>query len=196
MQRLITTSLVMGYNPCPDFPEARVSGLLGEGKTPLEILDLKGVTIQERLWCLLRTDIIDRQPLAELACDFAAIGMPAFKYKFRDDKRVAAALDYARVAAKGLATDTGISAQLQILNSILVDISTKMYAGGDWAAAQAVLAVYYALHGHAFDVVHRLDVMYNAKSISQQAFEQTLSLTRKCLVKLYTDGRVQTELAL
>ena len=67
---IITTEQIMSWNPCDRYNESIVSGLIGDGKTPIEITELE-IPIEDRLWVLLRPDIIPEMALHSIACDFA-----------------------------------------------------------------------------------------------------------------------------
>ena len=60
----------MNWEPCSEYTESRVKELIGKGKTPLEILELE-IPAEDRLWVVLRNEIIPENDLHELACKFA-----------------------------------------------------------------------------------------------------------------------------
>ena len=72
----ITVKKIMSWNPCSEYPESRVKELIGKGKTPLEICDLE-ISAKDRLWVLLRNEIIPENDLHELACKFAEQALKA-----------------------------------------------------------------------------------------------------------------------
>ena len=49
----ITTKMIMGKNPCVDWPEEKVLKTIGKGKTLLELANLK-ISISDRIWVITR----------------------------------------------------------------------------------------------------------------------------------------------
>ena len=101
---IITTEQIMSWRPCGRYDESIVSGLIGDGKTPLEIAELE-ITIEDRLWVLLRTDIIPEMALHSIACDFAQSVA-----HFSTDPRVQAAIDAKRKWVAGKISDKELEA--------------------------------------------------------------------------------------
>ena len=67
----------MSWKPCEEnYDEAKVKSLIGNGKTPLEICDLK-IPAEDRLWVVLRPEIIPENDLQEMACKFAEQALKA-----------------------------------------------------------------------------------------------------------------------
>ena len=50
----ITVEMIMDKKPCVDWTEERVRGYIGKGKTIKEILNLKDVYADSRIWCVTR----------------------------------------------------------------------------------------------------------------------------------------------
>jgi len=93
----LTVELVLSWHPCcPPYDEQRLRELLGDGRTPLEICDLKEVPIVDRLWALLREEVFSKKDLQLLACDFAEQILPLF-----EPERDAATATFASAAAVG-----------------------------------------------------------------------------------------------
>ena len=73
----ITVKKIMSWNPCEEnYDEARVKELIGNGKTPLEICNLK-IPAEDRLWVFLRSEMIPENDLHEMACKFAENALKA-----------------------------------------------------------------------------------------------------------------------
>src|SRR5574337_1565285 len=71
----LTPELVFSWGPCEDYTQDVLESLLGDGKTPLEIIDgyeAAGVPADDVLWLLLRPEIVPERELHLLACDYAA----------------------------------------------------------------------------------------------------------------------------
>jgi len=101
---IITTEQIMSWHPCDRYNEGIVSDLIGDGKTPIEITELE-ITIEDRLWVLLRNDVIPEMDLHSLACDFAQ----EVAY-LNPDPRVQAAIDAKRKWIAGKISDKELEA--------------------------------------------------------------------------------------
>ncbi len=100
----ITTNQIMLWKPCPDYTRARVAELIGKGKTPLQILDLN-IPAVDRLWVVLREEIIPRREMGLLACDYATAALPIWQAQYPNDERPADCLAVARRYWRGEATE-------------------------------------------------------------------------------------------
>ena len=47
----ITVKKIMALNPCLGWTEERLRKLIGKGKTPLDCLSIKGVSVDDKIWC-------------------------------------------------------------------------------------------------------------------------------------------------
>jgi len=93
----ITVREIMKLGPC--YTKEQVKDLIGEGKTPLEILDLS-ISKNDKFWLLLRSEYISERNLHLLACDFAQEVA-----HMNPDPRVQAAIDAKRLWIDGKITD-------------------------------------------------------------------------------------------
>ena len=50
----ITAEMIMDKEPCEDWTEERVRKYIGKGKTLKEILEIKEVSEEDRIWCVTR----------------------------------------------------------------------------------------------------------------------------------------------
>ena len=50
----ITVEMIMDKKPCEDWTEERVRGYIGKGKTLEQILKLKDVSPDDKIWCVTR----------------------------------------------------------------------------------------------------------------------------------------------
>jgi len=124
---IITTEQIMSWRPCGRYDESIVSGLIGDGKTPLEIAELE-ITIEDRLWVLLRQDIIPEIQLHSLACDFAQ----AVSH-LNQDPRVQAAIDAKRKWIAGKISDK----ELEAAREATWEAAMAAARAAAWAAAMA-----------------------------------------------------------
>ena len=72
--KTITVDDIMSWDPCDLYDLAVIEEFIGFGKTPLEILDLD-IPGEDRLWVVLREEIIPARELHLLACDFAEVAL-------------------------------------------------------------------------------------------------------------------------
>ena len=95
----ITVEGIMKLEPCYTYTKEKVRGLIGEGKTPLEILDLP-ISKNDKFWLLLRSEYIPERQLHLLACNFAQ----EVAY-LNPDPKVQAAIDAKRLWVDNKITD-------------------------------------------------------------------------------------------
>ena len=106
---MITVEQIMTFMPCSDYLEPRVRELIGDGKTPLEILNLD-IPAMDRLWVVLRPEIIPERELRLLACAFARTSLPLYERDYPEDARPRTAIETAERYARGSATREELAA--------------------------------------------------------------------------------------
>ena len=124
---IITTEQIMSWRPCGRYNESIVSDLIGDGKTPIEITELM-IPAEDRLWVLLRQDIIPEIQLHSLACDFAQ----AVSH-LNQDPRVQAAIDAKRKWIAGKISDK----ELEAAREATWEAAMAAARAAAWAAAMA-----------------------------------------------------------
>ena len=145
----ITVEQIMSWGPCDDYPEPRVLELFGDHKsvTPIEILDYPGIPVADRLWVLLREDIIPARELREFACDCAERVLPLWDARYPDDARPRDCIAVARRYARGEATkkelDAGCAAAYAAADAF-ASAAYAAYAAMDAAYVAAYVAAYAA----------------------------------------------------
>lgn len=50
----ITTEMILSKNPCSEWTEKRIASFIGKGKTLLQIAKLKGIPIEDIVWCVTK----------------------------------------------------------------------------------------------------------------------------------------------
>jgi len=123
----ITVREIMKLGPCSYYSEEKVTDLIGEGKTPLEILDLE-IPKSDKFWLLLRPESIPLRQLHTLACDFAQ----EVAY-LNPDPRVQAAIDAKRLWIDGKITDEELKKAVEDAD----DAARAAAYAASWAAANA-----------------------------------------------------------
>ena len=127
----VTIDQVMSWNPCnPPYTREYVTKLFGRRKTltALQILDLK-IPVGDRLWAVLRPELIDDRTLRLFACDCAERALKRDRKIGREpDKRLWDAIKVARKFAYGKATKEKLAAARAA--------GVAWAAGAAWAAAR------------------------------------------------------------
>ena len=111
----VTIDQVMSWGPCGyngdddgrNYTRARVTGLFGRRKymTALQILALD-IPVEDRLWAVLRVDLVDARTLRLLACDCAERALMRERKRGRElDQRSWDAVAVSRRYAMGKATN-------------------------------------------------------------------------------------------
>ena len=95
----ITLDGIMALHPCADYPRDRVAQLMA-GRESVTARDVLGASIpaEDKLWLVLREEILDARTLRELACDFAQAALDAYG----GDEKSQQAIDLALGAAAGV----------------------------------------------------------------------------------------------
>ena len=133
----ITREQLRQWGACYD--DKRISELVPKsGLTPLEIAALENVPVEDRMWVLLRKDVIPARDLRLLACDWAEA---ACRKSGWDDPRSLAAIAVARRYAIGGASEAELveaaSAALSSARAARAELSA-------WAAWETAAVVEWA----------------------------------------------------
>ena len=118
----LTVREIMKLEPC--YTKEKVKDLIGNGKTPLEILDLP-ISKSDKFWLLLRPKYIPEKRLHLLACDFAQ----EVAY-LNPDPSVQAAIDTKRLWVDNKITDE----ELKIASDAAWSTAVR---AAPWSAARA-----------------------------------------------------------
>ncbi len=134
---------VMSWGPCENYPEKRVREILGERDwTALEILGLLDIPVEDRLWVVLRSEMIAENDLHELGCRFAESVLPIFEGAFPDDKRPREAIAAKRAWLRGEITDAWLAAAREAAREAEWDAAWDAWDAWDaWAAASLAARV-------------------------------------------------------
>ena len=108
----ISIEQILSWGPCEEYDT--LEKIIAETdddwpKTPIEIANL-GIPTADRLWVLLRPEIISEKRLHLLACDFAEMVLYIFETEYPDDKRPRLVIDIKRMWVAGGVTDAGLDA--------------------------------------------------------------------------------------
>ena len=60
---IITVKMIMEKNPCEDWTEKKISKIIGNGKTLIEILSMSKIKAADRIWCVTQflSDKVNRE---------------------------------------------------------------------------------------------------------------------------------------
>ena len=111
--RRITVARVMSWKPCPGWPRERVEAIFvgRSSMTPIEFTELEDVPAKDRLWLVLREEVIPARELRLIACWSAERALRRERAAGREpDARSWAAVRVARRYALGRATVAELAA--------------------------------------------------------------------------------------
>jgi len=125
-----TVDDVVSWRPCQnssmDYTRDGIQRLYGRRKYADAMMALlhPDVPDADKLWLVLRPEVIPEKVLQGLACDFAQRGLPTYEKEYPNDKRPREAIRIKRKWIRGKATDEELAAALDA-------------ARAAWAAARA-----------------------------------------------------------
>ena len=129
-----TIDEVLLWEPCEEYDRERIIDLFAgrETITALDILDL-GISDEDKLWAVLRPELIPAPTLHELACRFAEAALSKERSAGREpDPRSWAAIEAKRAWLRGEATDE----ELRAARVAAEDVPEAAWTAA-WAAAWA-----------------------------------------------------------
>ena len=134
---------LLSWRPCHDWPESRIRGY-ARGRTAfnaLDVLRLRSVSAEDRLWVVLREALVPAPLLHEFACRCAEEMLPLYEAQYPNDPRprnaiatkrawlrgeiTAAQLDAARDAARAAAEAAASAAQCKELLHMLREYAAQ-----------------------------------------------------------------------
>jgi len=143
----VTIDQVMSWGPCGyngdddgrNYTRARVTGLFGRRKymTALQILALD-IPVEDRLWAVLRVDLVDARTLRLLACDCAERALMRERKRGRElDQRSWDAVAVSRRYAMGKATNRELVAAWAAASDAASAAASVAASDAAWTAAWA-----------------------------------------------------------
>ena len=103
----VTIDTVLRWQPCdPPYTREYVTSLFAGRKmiTALDVLDMD-IPHEDKLWAVLREDMIREHGLQELACRFVEDVLPLYEQQFPGDDRPRRAIEVKRLWLRGEATN-------------------------------------------------------------------------------------------
>ena len=102
-----TVSDLLSWNPCSDWSEDRIRSVAGDKAqwTALDVLAMEAVSPVDRLWVVLRPQLIDESVLHELACRFVEETLPLYESQYPGDTSPRDAIAAKRAWLRGEITD-------------------------------------------------------------------------------------------
>lgn len=83
----INLEYIMKFNPCKEGVKEYIeAGHKDFNGSILEFLDLDGISASNKLWVVLREEVIPKNDLLELSCSFAESVLPIFENRYHDDR--------------------------------------------------------------------------------------------------------------
>ena len=105
--------------------------------TPLQIARWDDIPVQDRLWVLLREEIIPAHELHELACRFAESVLHMFEDRYPDDKRPRRAIEAKRAWLRGEIGDDELSTANEVAVAVAKTSDRGSASAAAWAASSA-----------------------------------------------------------
>jgi hypothetical protein len=134
---IITVDQIISWCPCKEWPRERIAEVVGDGLTPLQICDLD-ISVEDRLWVLLRPEVIPEKALHLLACDFAGRALNRERAAGREpDQRAWEALRVKRAWVVGEATDAERTAAWSAADAAAYSAAVRSAGWSALAAADA-----------------------------------------------------------
>ena len=112
IKKRLTVDDIMGWVKCSDWTLDRVKKKFGDRKsvTPLQLARARGIESEDKLWILLRPEIIPEKELHLLGCDIAESVLHIFEAKYPGDKRPRKAIEAKRLWVTGKISDEKLAA--------------------------------------------------------------------------------------
>jgi hypothetical protein len=156
----ITRELLRQWNAC--WTDDAIADVVPvDGLTPAELVNLPSVSAEDKLWVVLREEIIPAQVLREFACDVAEEALNALEERGnRVDPRSKNAIAVSRKYARGGATQEQLSAARNAARNAACDAacdavcSAAYRAACDAARNAAYSAAYRAAYRAACDAAY------------------------------------------
>ena len=97
-----TVDDLLGWEPCSRWTEDCIRNVAGKKErwSALEVLDLP-ILPEEKLWIVLRPELIPEPLLHELACRFAEQVLPIWESRYPEDQRLRLAIEAKRAWIRG-----------------------------------------------------------------------------------------------
>jgi len=134
----------MSWGPCEGYSMERVHALFAgrESVTPLEVLKASEIPPPDRLWVVLRKDVLDEDTLRLLACDFAEMVLPLYESRYPRDMRPRNAIQATRAwvrdqDAAGATEATWTAARAAAWAATRATGDAARAAEATWTAARA-----------------------------------------------------------
>ena len=169
----ITLELVRDeWNAC--YPKSRLAELYDHPHTPLEVLtrddgEWATVSARDRLWTVLRKDVLPDRMLRLFACECATRALNRERAAGREpDARSWNAIDVARQHADGQASDQGLAAAWAAARAAALVAAWAAARDAAWAAARAA-AWAAAWADEEVELVKILVAMLKAEAVKTEA---------------------------
>ncbi len=156
----ITVERLTEWEAC--YNEDKLRDLVGDGITAIQVAAMTGVSVVDRIWCLLHEPIFTARELRILACRWANQVLPIYEAAYPGDDRPRNAIKTARRYADGLATEEELTvaawaAAAAAGAAAAAAAAEASWAGASWAAAEASWAAAEAKDERLTDVVAILE---------------------------------------
>jgi hypothetical protein len=173
MHKIITVDHIMSREPCVEYPKSRVQELIGDGKTPVEILKLP-ISTEDKLKFVLHNDILSQRILRLFACMCAERALERERNLGREPHPDSwRAIEIARKYANGNATDLDLNTARFAVDVDAYVVDTAAYdavcSAADTVRIDARVAAYNAARVAAYNAARTAECVadYNAEREQQ-----------------------------
>lgn len=137
----VTVDEVMSWHPCdPPYTREYVEELFA-GRATITALDILDMDIppEDKLWAVLRPELIPDPMLHELACRFAEDVLPLYEERYPNDNRPRKVIETKRRWLRGDATDEELAEAVEVAREAAgkAVAAVALAAAAAWACAAA-----------------------------------------------------------
>ena len=134
----ITVQDVLDWNPCGRYSKKLIEKLFAgrESITAIDICDMD-IPALDKLWAVLRDQVIEVNDLHEIACRFAESTLINYESKYPDDKRPRLAIEAKRKWLQGEISDEELDAAESAARSAAQSAAESAARSAAWSARSA-----------------------------------------------------------
>ncbi len=142
--KIINKRVLKDLRPCADRWKNFLNHYSDWSGDLLEFTELDKITIEDKLWVLLKEGILDAPVLHELACRFAESFLDNFEKEYPSDKRPRQAIEAKRKWLTGEISDEELSKAREAAWSAARSAREAAWSAAGYAAWSAAEAAWYA----------------------------------------------------
>ena len=182
--KILTPSRVKSWGPCKGWTPERLREI--GPLTPLELLRRRGVSNVDKLWVVLRPEVIPMPHLTLLLCAYARRVLPIWERSFPADSRVCACIETTERFARGEATVEELNAAAAAAAAAAASAAfAPSVVAAAYAAAFAAFAANAAFAAFATSAAYAANAAYYAAAANAATERNAqVAMAREVLQKL------------